>query len=165
MAKIVDERKKTVEKYKYTLLAVVALVVLAGSFMLFYQIQKEQSGNSDTPSNQELVNQIGDLNKKIEALNKDLEDAKNQTPTVETEIYTSSSGSVAGESTQRTGLVNLNTASSSQLDSLPGIGPAYAQRIIEYREANGGFKSVDEIQNVKGIGPKTFDKLKDQITI
>lgn len=62
--------------------------------------------------------------------------------------------------------VNINTASAATLDEcLPGIGPAYAQRIIEYREAHGGFKSIEEIQEVRGIGPKTFEKIKDQITV
>ena len=62
--------------------------------------------------------------------------------------------------------VNINSASAATLaDCLPGIGPAYAQRIIEYREAHGGFKSIAEIQNVRGIGPKTFERIKDLITI
>jgi len=63
------------------------------------------------------------------------------------------------------GKININTASVTELDSLSGIGPTYAQRIIDYRNSNGGFKSIDEIKNVKGIGDKTFDKFKDRITI
>ena len=62
--------------------------------------------------------------------------------------------------------VNINTASVATLDEcLSGIGPAYAQRIIEYREAHGGFKSIGEIQEISGIGPKTFEKIKDQIIV
>jgi len=157
----------SVDKYKYTLLAVAALVVLVGSFVLFYQIQKQQTSNSSSTSNEDLTRQIADLNTKIDNLNKQIEDAKNQPPTVETKSYStsSSSGSVAGASSERSGKVNINTASSAQLDTLSGIGPAYAQRIIEYRNANGGFKSIDEMKNVKGIGDKTFDKFKDSITI
>ena len=64
-----------------------------------------------------------------------------------------------------TGLVNINTASTSELDTLPGIGPAYAQAIIDYRTANGPFVRPEDIQKVKGIGPKTFDKMKNRITI
>ncbi len=62
--------------------------------------------------------------------------------------------------------VNINTASAGTLDDcLSGIGPAYSQKIVEYREAHGGFKSIEEIQEVRGIGPKTFAKIKDQITV
>lgn len=63
------------------------------------------------------------------------------------------------------GLVNINTAGSELLQTLPGIGPKTAERIIEYRETVGRFKSADEIQNVKGIGPKKYEKLKPLITV
>lgn len=63
------------------------------------------------------------------------------------------------------GKININTATIAQLDTLPGIGPAYANRIIEYRNSNGGFKDISEVQNIKGIGPKTFEKIKDKISI
>ena len=62
-------------------------------------------------------------------------------------------------------LININTAAESELDSLPGIGPSRANDIIKYRETNGGFKSIEEIKNIKGIGQSSFEKLKDLITI
>lgn len=58
------------------------------------------------------------------------------------------------------GPVSLNTGSEAQLESLPGVGPATAQKILDYRQEHGGFTSIDEIQMVKGIGPKKFAKMK-----
>lgn len=62
------------------------------------------------------------------------------------------------------GTVNINTADAQQLETLPRIGPAIAQRIIAYREENGAFKRPAELMNVKGIGESTFLQLKDLIT-
>ncbi len=64
-----------------------------------------------------------------------------------------------------TDLVNINTASLEELDSLPGIGPTIAQRIIDYREENGPFNTIEDIMNVSGIGPSTFEEIQDLITV
>jgi competence protein ComEA len=61
--------------------------------------------------------------------------------------------------------VNLNTASAAQLEAVPGIGAKMAQRIVEYRQKNGAFKKIEELMNVKGIGEKSFLKLKAHITV
>jgi competence protein ComEA len=61
--------------------------------------------------------------------------------------------------------LNLNTATSAQLETLPGIGPAVAARILEYRQKNGNFKKIEELMNVKGIGEKSFLKIKPLITV
>lgn len=61
--------------------------------------------------------------------------------------------------------VNLNTATQAELEKLPGVGPSLASRILEYRTKNGGFKKIEDLMNVKGIGEKSFLKLKPQITV
>ena len=61
--------------------------------------------------------------------------------------------------------VNINTANQNELDSLHGIGPSLAKRIIEYREENGNFKSIEELQNVKGIGDAKYSDIKDNVTV
>ena len=62
-------------------------------------------------------------------------------------------------------LVNINSASQAELETLPGIGPTTAQKIIEYREENGPFQSTEDIMNVSGIGPGTYERIKDLITV
>lgn len=61
--------------------------------------------------------------------------------------------------------INVNKANSAQLQTLNGIGPTKAQEIINYRKTHGGFKTVEELVNVKGIGPKTLMKMKSQVEI
>jgi competence protein ComEA len=61
--------------------------------------------------------------------------------------------------------VNINTATQSELEAVKGLGPSKAKAIISYREANGGFKSVDELDNVKGFGKASVDKLKDELSV
>ena len=63
------------------------------------------------------------------------------------------------------GIVHLNTAEKAELDTLPGIGPAMADRIIAYRRENGSFKSIEEIKNVKGIGEAKFAQMKDRLRL
>jgi competence protein ComEA len=64
-----------------------------------------------------------------------------------------------------TSSVDLNVATAAQLESLPGIGARTAERIIEYRQKNGGFKKIEELMNVRGVGEKSFLKLKPLITV
>lgn len=76
-------------------------------------------------------------------------------------VVTAVAGGVEGS--QPSGVVNINTASSEELQLLPRVGPALAGRIIEFREANGPFQSVEEILAVKGIGESSFEKLEPYI--
>ena len=62
-------------------------------------------------------------------------------------------------------LISVNKASSEELQQVNGIGPALAERIISYRDANGGFKSIDDLKQVKGIGDLKYEKIKSQVTM
>jgi len=147
------------------------LVILAGGVLLLWRENEEKPNNELRIMNNE--DSIENIENKLIAI----EDGINQLSDNQAMQSSSQpaenddSGQVAGVTTQApaqsytTGKININSASASQLDSLPGIGPAYAGRIIDYREANGGFKTIEEIENIKGIGPKTFQKLKDLITV
>jgi competence protein ComEA len=73
------------------------------------------------------------------------------------------SEAAGGSSNQ--GKINLNKADVNELQNLPGIGPSKAAAILEYRETNGQFRNVEDLKNISGIGDKTFDKLKDLITV
>jgi len=66
---------------------------------------------------------------------------------------------------QSTEKVNLNTATAEQLQTLPGIGPAMAKRVLEYRAKVGKFTKIEELLNVKGIGEKRFQKIKDRLLV
>jgi competence protein ComEA len=78
---------------------------------------------------------------------------------------TESSAAVTGSTAASQGKVDLNKADLNQLQTLPGIGPAKAAAIIEYREKTGKFKAPEDLKNISGIGDKTFDKLKDLIVV
>ena len=85
---------------------------------------------------------------------------KNELSNANTNINVSKEGNTAEE-----GIININTASLEELQKINGVGEVKANSIINYREKNGGFKSIDEMKNIEGIGDKTFEKMKDQITV
>ncbi len=70
-----------------------------------------------------------------------------------------------GSALSASAAVNVNTATKDELISLPGIGPAKAQAILDYRKANGPFKAVDDLRNVKGIGAKRLEKLRNEVSV
>ena len=76
-----------------------------------------------------------------------------------------SSGLRESQSSSRYSIVNINTATQTELETLPGIGPSLALKIINYRNENGKFSSIEEIKNVSGIGESKFEDLKNYITI
>ena len=72
---------------------------------------------------------------------------------------------VTSDKGKQGGLISINTATIDELDKLSGVGPSMAQKIIDYREKNGGFMNVEEIKLVAGIGEKMYEKIKDQISL
>ena len=84
----------------------------------------------------------------------------------EDEYITEGNGNNIGNSNSKEGeKVNINEAMQTELEELPGIGPSLASRIIEYREQNGDFKKIEELQNVKGIGDAKYNDIKDKVTV
>ena len=77
----------------------------------------------------------------------------------------SAAAGASGGSTPGGGVVNINTAGASELEALPGIGPALAARIVEYRDGHGPFASVDDLTDVPGIGPAKLEALRSQATV
>ena len=82
------------------------------------------------------------------------------------EAFTPGAGAAptgAGPAPATSGVVHLNSADVTALDALPGVGPATAQRILDWRDAHGGFKTVDDLMEVPGIGPSKFEALRDLV--
>ena len=82
-----------------------------------------------------------------------------------TNIITEKSEGVVDENLNSGGKININTAMQTELETLIGIGPSMAQKIIEYRSKNGDFKSIEDIKNVAGIGDSKFNAIKDDIEV
>jgi len=124
------------DKY-YRLLGILLIFsILAGAGVLIYKSSKSQAPNSGPVSPG--VSQGGQI-----------QNANTQPPQLK----------------PQTSKININTASEQELDTLPGIGPAKAKAIADYRKKYGNFKTKRDIIKVKGIGEKTYEKLKDKIEI
>ncbi|OZG69085.1 Helix-hairpin-helix motif [Bifidobacterium eulemuris] len=89
----------------------------------------------------------------------------NSTDEPPTENQTPSESETPDSNPTDDGLIDLNTADAQELDTLPGVGPAIAQRILDHRASIGRFTSVDQLLDVKGIGMKTLDKMRAQVTV
>ena len=144
-----------------------------------------KEGDSFHTQNSRKVSSMGDSEEKANSMDALEEEKKSTELSGEPEGVLSSAGesspesvlSSAGESSperlakgdrnaQKQGKkININTATEEELESLKGIGPATARNIISYREEYGGFSSIEEIKNVKRIGDKTFEKIKEDICV
>jgi competence protein ComEA len=131
-------------RWRFIIGSVLIVVILGGSLAIWFG--KRQSAK-DTANAQlvELQNQNDQLRKELSG----------------------QSGQVAGASDVQNNeqRVNINTADLAELDKLPGIGPAKAQAIVSFRESNGPFQTAEDIKNVKGIGDKSYEDLKNLITV
>jgi competence protein ComEA len=87
------------------------------------------------------------------------------TPTVNNPAPASASTPAAASSTAAFGIIDINRAGATELQGLSGIGPVKAQAIIDYRTQHGPFAKIDDIKKVSGIGPATYEKIKDRITV
>lgn len=133
-------------KYKWLIGTILIVIILGGISVVWWD---KSRGKKVVQENQEI------------AALKDQNDLLRQQ-------LSQQSQSVAGAATtqeNQSDKIDINLATAEELDKLPGIGPAYAASIISYREENGGFKTIEEIKNIKGIGDKTFEKLADLITV
>lgn len=163
---------------RYHQLIVIGLLVLVFVGGLYILRPRNEQNNDSQIINQQ-NDRIVNLEKTVSQLAEKINQLTDQNNQIAQNINT---GKVAGvsaaksqtnavpiakdiQSTPPQGKININTADLAQLDSLAGIGPTYAQRIIDYRNSNGGFKLIDEIKNIKGIGDATFNKIKDHISI
>lgn len=159
--------------YQPIVIGMVILIFAGGIYILRPLNKQTNFSEVIDQQNERIVN----LEKTITQLTDRINELTDQNNKIAEDI---NNGKIAGVSTSKTvtttaqattaqstpqGKININTAGLSELDGLSGIGPTYAQRIIDYRNSNGGFKSIEEIKNIKGIGDKTFEKFKDKITI
>lgn len=72
---------------------------------------------------------------------------------------------LVSQTPKQSGKININTADKSELMKLPKVGDKTADKIITYRQNNGNFQKIEDIKNISGIGDKTFDSMKDMITV
>jgi len=149
------------EKYRFSIIIILSIVIFAGLIYLYLDNKKSKEINYEK--------EITALNAKITDLENNLNNNKKEPQvageTTETTDKTEEDIQTTNEETDEQNKININDATQEELETLSGIGATKAADIIKYREENNGFKSIDEITNVKGIGEATFAKIKNQITV
>jgi len=135
-------------QYRYYIGGGLIIIILAGLGVLGYGKYYQDIKNTKT---QELAN------------------LKAENDSLRVQLSSQAQQQVAGASIStsenQSGKININTADAAELDKIPNIGPTRAADIIFYRESKGGFKTIEEMKNIKGIGDKTFESMKDLITV
>ena len=170
-----------IEKYRFWIGGVLTVVILTGCGVLFWRENIAKPSFADRIS--QLEDRVDKLENNQETIINEQTSSNAQSLNIQAlNIQPQDTGEVAGVGTETTkipdqvrndssavvtpqGKINLNTASQSQLELLPGIGPVTAGYIIDYRNQHGGFKSIGELDNVKNIGQKTIEKFKDLVSL
>lgn len=142
-----------IEKYRSLIIFFLAFLVIS-SLICLYFIDKESKSSVENPNYKVLEQKVADLEKEVEQAKSD-----------DTYTLVTTQTSMFNDDSKQTTKININTADSKTLQNITGIGEKKAQDIINYRQQSGGFKSIEEIKNIKGIGDATFEKMKNQITI
>ncbi len=160
------------ERISITFLLAVILILLVLSTLLTQKVNE----------NQERYNQLAaELERKTQQIQQEKEKQRQKyiagsvaevpelsepttSKSVEQQVDENSKQEVKEASAQPQ-IININKATAAELQQLDGIGPTYAQRILKYREENGGFKSVDDLINIKGIGKKRLENIRPFVTL
>ena len=178
---MVPKDKKWIRKGKFYIL----LFLLCSALYLFLSVEErgakvlyrgkagEQSETADAmeKETEAMEKETDAMEKETDAMEKKTESAaENSSHAIQDSEDETENGTVKEQvkelvSEKKSGKININTATSEELQSLKGIGPSTASSIIAYREEYGGFSSIEEIMNVKRIGEKTFAKIKDRISV
>ncbi|MFA6423484.1 MAG: ComEA family DNA-binding protein [Patescibacteria group bacterium] len=141
--------REYVAKNQFKIGFVLILLIFAG-VVLIWNKDNQSLRSTEVSASQNKLDELESENIKLKA------------EIVELQKNTSISSASSQTNSEK---ININTADQSGLESLPAIGPVYATRMIEYREQNGGFKSIDEVKKVQGIGDKVYNTIKDLISI
>lgn len=146
--------KKIIVQYRFYIILVLVFVVAFGGLFLLYESDKLSllKNGDNSNQNEELINKINQLEERISTL---------ESSPVKTTASVTESESIS----ESNNLININVADQKTLESLPGIGEKRASDIILYRESNGGFETISEIKNIKGIGDSIYGQIKDSISV
>lgn len=159
-----------VEKYRFWIGGILILAIVGGSGVLIYRENYKMPSADDRIKNlesriTELEQEKSNIQETSVQTNSNTHVSNTQAEQTQVTATTTPSSSNTTTAKSVSGKININTATLAELDTLVGIGPAKAKAIIDYRNSKGGFKSIDELDNVSGIGKATIDKFRDQITI